>query len=525
MRVMGRRGMVASPHYLATGAGVAILRRGGTAVDAAIATNAVLAVVTPYMCGIGGDLFALVYSAGDRQLTGLNGSGRAPAGATLERVREMAGDGQMPARGPLPVTVPGCVEAWGRLHERFGRLPFRDLLEDAIMYAASGFPVTEAFARSIAASGAFLHPETPAQETFLPGGVPPREGQILVQRRLARTLTSIAENGPSAYYRGPIADEIVRSTRAVGGLLSSEDLAEHRSDWVRPLRLDYRGTTVYELPPNSQGVVALLTLNILQHLPASLQEGGERYIHYLAEAARLAYADRDRFLTDPEHMSIDPVTLLSKEYGRERAALIGERAAEEIYAGSPADTIYLCVADAEGNLVSLIESNYMGIGSGVMAGETGVMLQNRGAWFSLQPGHVNVIAPRKRTMHTLMPGMAFRGDSPWLVFGTMGGNMQPQIHVEILTRLIDQGMHLDNAIDAPRFDALMGSGPDGRPVIDVEGPVSREVVAALESRGHAVRVSDPCTSTMGHAHAIEILDNGVYVGAADPRANSLALGY
>lgn len=525
MRTMGRRGMVASPQYLATGAGLNILRRGGNAIDAAIATNAVLAVVLPYLCGIGGDLFAIVYTPSDGKLTGLNGSGRAPAEATRERVTELAGSDQMPARGPLPITVPGCVEAWGTLHERFGRLPFGDLLADAITYASDGFPVTRAFARTMDAIEPVLHPDTPARETFLPGGKPPREGDVFVQPRLASTLRTIAEEGPAAYYRGPLANELSRGIRSVGGLLSPEDLAAHHSDWVEPLSIRYRDLTVYELPPNSQGIVALMMLGMLDRLPQeALRQGDERWVHLLAEAARLAYADREAHLTDPRHMTIDPQVLLGEGYTRSRAGMIGERASVGAPAGSPGDTIYLCTADGEGNLVSLIESNYMGIGSGVMGGETGVMLQNRGAWFSLQPDHTNVIAPHKRTMHTLMPGIAFKDGKPWLVFGTMGGSMQAQIHVQLLSRLVDQSMQPDEALGAPRFDAVRGER-DGKPSLTIEGRVSEDMLDALRERGHGVEPVDSLTSAMGHAHMIRILDDGVYAGAADPRADSLALGY
>jgi gamma-glutamyltranspeptidase/glutathione hydrolase len=525
MKAMARRGMVASPHYLATGAGLNILRRGGSAVDAAIATNAVLGVVTPYLCGIGGDLFAQVYTGADRKLIGLNGSGRAPREATPERVRELAGSGSVPARGPLPITVPGCVEAWGRLYERFGRLPWRDLLADAITYARDGFPATAGFARAMALSASFLHPKTPALETFLPGGRPPGEGQIVVQARLARTLETIAADGPDAYYQGPIAQEIARAVRSIGGLLSTEDLAEHRSDWVEPLSTRYRGVTVYELPPNSQGMIALQILNILERLPEEpIRRGGADYVHFLAEAARLAYADRARYVTDPLHMTVEARTLLSDRYAEERACLIGDEATAVALAGTPADTIYLCTADAEGNLVSLIESNFMGIGSGVMAGETGVMLQNRGHWFSLDPDHVNVIAPGKRTMHTLMPGMAFKGAQPWLVFGSMGGSTQAQIHVELLTRKIDQGLPVDQTVDAPRFDAVVGINDKGYPLIQMENRFPPEVIAGVQRRGHCPQLLAP-HGGIGHAHMIEVLDNGAYAGAADPRADSLALGY
>lgn len=526
MRTMGRQGMVASPHYLATGAGVSVLRRGGTAVDAAIATNAVLAVLKPYACGLGGDLFAMVYIAKSQKLIGLNGSGRAPAEATLERIRELAGGTAMPVRGPLPVTVPGCVEAWGRLHERNGRLALRDLLADAISYAENGFPANKEFVDRIGASTSILHPDTPARETFLPSGRLPHEGQIIRQPRLAHTLRMIVDEGPETLYRGHCAAELVRSLQAVGGLISLEDLAEHRSEWVEPISVPYRDAEVYELPPNSQGIVALLMLSILRHLPTGpLRAGGAEYVHLLAEVQRLAYADRAAHLADLEHMSVSPQALLSADYARKRTAGVGQRASAGVKAGVPGDTVYLCTADRDGNLVSLIESNFMGIGSGIMAGETGIMLHNRGASFSLDPAHANVISQRKRPMHTLMPAMAFKQERPWLVFGSMGGSLQAQIHVELLTRLVDQGMHLDEALDAPRFDAVVDSADSNRPVLALEGRFNRDVIDELRRRGHEVRLVEPYSSSMGHANAIELLEDGVYVGATDPRTIGLALGY
>lgn len=526
MRSLGQGGMVASPHYLATEAGVAVLRRGGSAMDAAIATNAVLAVVMPYVCGLGGDLFALVYDARDRSLSGLNGSGRAPAEATLERVREAAGSATMPTHGPLSITVPGCVEAWGRLHERFGRLPLADILTDAIHYAGDGFPISREFARSIGRSAAVFHPATPAAATFFPDGKAPVEGEIFHYTPLAQTLRTIVEKGPRAYYEGPLAEEIVRSVGAAGGLLTAQDLAEHHSDWVEPLSVQYRDLTVYELPPNSQGVVALTILATLEDLgPDRLSGDEEEYVHLVSESARLAYADRDAHLTDLLHMRINPADLLNPGYVQQRAGMIGHAVSGVAHAGEPGDTIYLCAADADGNLVSLIESNFMGIGSGVMAGETGIMMQNRGAWFSLDPEHINVIAPGKRTMHTLMPGMAFRDGRPWLVFGTMGGSMQAQIHAELITRLVDRGMDLDDALAAPRFDAVQGTDEGGRPRVVLEGRFSPEVLEGLRERGHGVETTAPLTSQMGHAHAIRVLPNGVYEGASDPRTDSLALGY
>ncbi len=491
--------------------------------DAAIATNAVLAVVKPYVCGIGGDLFAIVYH--DGSLHGLNGSGRAPTDATPERMRDLAGSETLPQFGPLTITVPGCVDAWWRLHQRFGRLPFQSLLDDAVRYADEGFPVSAEFERSIERSAAIFHPSTPAGETFLPGGTAPTEGSMFRQPALAASLRTIGAEGPDAYYRGATGKEIVRAVREAGGLLSTADLEQHTGEWVDLVSASYRGVTVYELPPNSQGMTALIMLNILSNLPSEAICGTEEeYIHTLSEVARLAYADRERYFTDSRHMTVTVDALLSPDYAERRAALVGKWATVNAPAGEPGDTIYLCAADGDGNLVSLIESNYRGIGSGVMGGSTGIMLQNRGAWFSLDPKHVNVIAPGKRTMHTLMPAMAFRGEQPWLVFGTMGGSMQSQIHVEILTRMLDRGMPLDKALDAPRFDAVLGS-EEGKPILAVEGRVADATVRGLEQRGNVVQIWPPYTAQAGHAHAIEVLNSDAYLGAADPRTESLALGY
>jgi gamma-glutamyltranspeptidase/glutathione hydrolase len=321
-----------------------------------------------------------------------------------------------------------------------------------------------------------------------------------------------------------VGHELVRSVRAIGGLIALQDLAEHTSSWVEPLSAQYRDVVVYELPPNSQGMVALMMLTMLRYLPEGpIRAGGAAYVHVLAEVARLAYSDREKYLTDPDHMVVEPAELLDEEYNRQRAALVRDEARAGTLASSRGDTIYLCTADGDGNLVSLIESNYMGIGSGVMAGETGIMLQNRGAWFSLDPNHANVIAPRKRTMHTLMPAMAFKDQRPWLVFGTMGASAQPQIHVQLLTHLLDQGMELDNALAAPRFDAVVGSDENGQPFIEVEAGFPAETIEELGRCGHAVKSIAPFT--IGHAHAIQVSENGVYIGAADPRTDSLAMGY
>ncbi|HEX8919449.1 MAG TPA: gamma-glutamyltransferase [Chloroflexota bacterium] len=523
MKAFGLRGMVASPHYLATAAGVAVLRRGGNAVDAAIATNSVLAVVAPEKCGIGGDLFAMVFTRRDGHLQGINGSGKAAHSATLERVQERTGSAHMPIRGPLSVTVPGCVDAWFQLHGRYGRLEMTDILQDAISYAANGFAATNQLARALTLSESFLHPSMPARATFWTDGAAPTEGTVIRQPALADSLRKIARGGAAEFYKGSIAREIAASLQAIGGLLDEEDLSTHESQWVKPIKAPYRGVDVFELPPNSQGLAALIALRLLDGIPRRrLAEGGDCAVHVMSEALRLAYADRDAYMTDVDHMRVAPAAFLEREYIEARASCMGERAAPDAVPGIPGDTAYMCAADENGNLVSLIQSNFMGVGSGVMAGSTGIMLQNRGAMFSLDPDHSNAIAPGKRTLHTLMPAMAFKAKQPWLVFGTMGGSAQAQIHVQILSHLLDQDRQIDDAIDLPRFEITADAA--GKPLLVMESRFSPEVIDALRTRGYAVELAGPYDSRMGHAHAIEVWNQGVFAGAADPRTHGLALG-
>jgi len=505
-------GCVASPHHLASAAGLAVLVSGGNALDAAIATNLTLGVVTPYLCGYGGDLFALIWNDG---MHAYNGSGRAPAGATLEAVRAAAGSDRMPERGPLTLTVPGAVEAWFALLERFGTRPFSALSEWALRLAREGFPLSRRGADRIARAEHVL-PWSPQWGATYAGAAP---GTRLLQPELARTIDSLCTQGPDTYYRGPIAEAIASHVRSLGGFMSPDDLADHHGDWIQPLATTYRDAQVLELPPNTQGVAALEALNIVQAAGGLPPEGADRH-HLMIEAIKLALADRDEFVTDPDFMRIPRETLASPAWARDRATRIDLAAASDPIAGRAAagGTAYLCAADGRGMCVSLIQSNYMGFGSGVTVPGWGINLQNRGAMFSLDPSHANAIAPRKRTLHTLIPAMALRDGRPWLVFGTMGGDGQAQAHLQLLARILDDGEDIQRAIDAPRWVV----SPQDWSVI-VESRFAPDLVHDLRRRGHGVAVTQSYDSLMGHAHAIEVAEQG-YVGATDPRTEGAVLG-
>lgn len=507
-------GCVASPHYLASSAGLAVLAGGGNAMDAAVATNLVLGVVAPYMCGYGGDLFALVFSDG---LYAYNGSGRAPAAATPEAVRAASGSERMPGTGPLSVTVPGAVEAWFSLLDRFGTRSFADLAVTALRYAREGFPLSERGAGYISASGS-LYEESWAEE-WRSVYAEAQPGTRLEQPALARTIETLRTQGPDAYYRGPIANAIADTIRRHGGLMTPDDLASHTGDRVEPLSSTYRGAEVYELPPNSQGVSALEALNILEGVDIGAGGSASRE-HVPIEATKLALADRDAYVTDADHVRVPASDLASKEWARRRRLDLDADRASAPAPGRAAvgGTVYLCAADTKGMLVSLIQSNYVGFGSGVTVPGWGINLQNRGAYFSLDPAHPNVVAPRKRTMHTLMPAMAFRNGRPWLVFGTMGGDGQAQTHVQFLSRVVDEGQGIQSAIDAPRW---VVSAADWS--VAAESRFGEGVLRALRARGHRLTTVGPYETRMGHAHAIEVTPDG-YAAATDPRAEGAALG-
>jgi gamma-glutamyltranspeptidase/glutathione hydrolase len=531
-----RKGLVVTPHPAATGAGTDALRAGGTAVDAAVAANAVLAVVYGNACGLGGDAFALVWSPADERLFGFNGSGRSPAALTLDLVRER-GHAQMPARGPLPINVPGAVDAWAHLIERFGRRSLQEALLPAAEIADAGYELTAVTAGAIEKSASLFDED--ARRVFLPGGRPPRPGDRLRQPLLGATLRRLADDGPDAYYHGPIGAEIARSVQASGGVLSVDDLAAHAGAWVEPISTSYGGVEVATIPPNSQGITALIALNVLAALAdrgwpglpahAPLSAGGiasaER-MHAQVESLRIAWSERDRYVSDPERGLCRPADLLSATHaallaGRLDPARAGHFAREAAGGG----TVYLCAADADGMMVSLIESNYMGFGSGVMGGETGIMLQNRGAYFHLDPDHPNHLAPSARTLHTLMPAMLLRGGRPWVTLGAMGGDGQPQTLVQLVNALVDDGLHPQQAVERPRFvlEVEGAGGPLGPVVIEADG-VDESLRRGMEQRGHEVRLSEPRTPMMGWAQAIRRESDGSYSGGADPRADSVAAG-
>ena len=517
------RGMVVTPHPLATAAGVDALRAGGTAVDAAVAANAMLAVVYCNACGLGGDAFALVWRDDERRLYGFNGSGRSPAALTIDEVRG-AGHDQMPARGPLAITVPGAVDAWAHLLERFGRRSLADALLPAAEVAERGYALTAINARSIAAALPTF--DDAAMAVFAEAG---GTGATFRQPLLAATLRTIADGGRDACYGGPIGDEIARAIQDAGGVMTADDIAAHQGSWVDPISTRYGDVEVATMPPNSQGVTALIALNVLAALewPGRDVPGVER-LHAQIEALKAAWSERDRSVADPDRGLEDPSVLLSGQHAAWLASRISPDRAQRLTPTNPpgGGTVYLCAADADGTIVSLIESNFMGFGSGIMGGSTGIMLQNRGAYFSLDPEHPNALAPAARTLHTLMPGMLLRDGRAEFALGAMGGDGQPQTMVQLVTALVDDGLDPQAAVDRPRFVAET-EGP-GLPL----GPVSIEadgadpsLVAGLQARGHEVRVVEPRTPLMGWAQVIRRRPDGTYEGGADPRADSLAAGY
>jgi gamma-glutamyltranspeptidase/glutathione hydrolase len=521
--------MVASPHALASEAGVAALRARGSAVDAAIAANLVLAVAYPHMGGLGGDAFWLIYDARTREVRALTAAGRAPVAQTLEEL-ERRGLGEIPPRSLLAVTVPGAVDGWMEAHRAYGRLPWGSLFEAAIGYARDGIPVTARLERWIEGTRSVLEAQPTTARIFLPGGAVPRAGERLVQRDLARTLELLAQKGREVFYQGEIARAIVAFCRSAGGLHTEADFAAQRSEWAEPLVGSYRGVTIFETPPPSQGFVGLLMLHMLEDDDVgALDYLGPDHLHLLAEAKKLAFADRDRYLADPAFSEIPVARLVSRAYARERRRLIRPDRAhqwDQVPAGGlEGDTVYIAAVDAEGNAASLIQSVYMVFGSGIVAGETGIVLHNRGAYFSLDPAHPNRLEPGKRPMHTLMASLAFQDQQLWLVFGCMGADGQPQIHAQVYSALLDHHLDLAAAIEAPRWLAGRFVIGDAREFLNLDGRIPRETARALEARGHAVEVWEPWDERTGHAHGVMILDNGVRIGMADPRSDGLAIGY
>ena len=467
--VMAPRGMVATSQPLAAQAGIDILKRGGNAIDAAIAVNAALGVVEPMSCGIGGDLFAIVWKADSSALTGLNASGRAPYAATIEHYTGLGHD-YVPDTGPLNWSVPGCVDGWACLLERFGTMSLEQVLEPAIAYAEGGFPVSDIIARDWAGSVRLLSPWPESVRVYLPGGQAPKPGAVFRNPDLARSYRILADGGRDAFYRGEIAEAIVSCSREIGGLFSQEDFRDHISTWDDPVCADYRGHTVWELPPSGQGIAALQMLNILEGF--DLAESGcqsAETLHLQIEAKKLAYADRAVFYADPAFADVPVESLLSKEYAeRQRGRIDPDRAAIDVPAGDPillhGDTAYMTVVDEERNAVSFIQSIFRGFGSGIVPDRTGFPIQNRGQLFALNPAHRNALAPHKRPFHTIIPAMVTRNGQPWLTFGLMGGAMQPQGHAQVLCNMIDFGMDVQEAGDSPRFQHFGSAEPTGTPM-------------------------------------------------------------
>jgi gamma-glutamyltranspeptidase/glutathione hydrolase len=531
--VIAREGMAATSQPLATQVALDILKMGGNAVDAAIAANAVLGLMEPTGNGMGGDLFAIVWDADSKQLYGLNASGRSPQSLTLEEFRKR-GLTSVPSHGPLPVSVPGCVDGWFELHDRFGRLPMSKVLAPAIRYAHGGFPVSELIAYYWGRSADFLSEYPGFTETFTIDGRAPRKGEIWKNPNLANTLERIASGGRDIFYRGDIARTIAAFMEREGGFLSYEDLASHRSEWVDPVSSTYRGYEVWELPPNGQGIAALQILNILEGYDIrGMGFGSSEYIHTFVEAKKLAFEDRARFYADPAFNTIPVEALISKTYANERRELIDpDRAARSYEAGNPAleegDTIYLTVADQDRNMVSLIQSNYRGMGSGLCPDDLGFGLQDRGELFSLEEGQFNTYAPGKRPFHTIIPAFVTKDGEPYMSFGVMGGATQPQAHVQIVVNMVDFDMNLQEAGDAPRILHSGSSQPTGEKMTDggrvyLESGVPYETIRKLATMGHNVGYS---VGPFGGYQAI-LYDkvNDVYYGASESRKDGQAGGY
>jgi gamma-glutamyltranspeptidase/glutathione hydrolase len=511
--------------------------------------NATLCVVYDHMAGLGGDVFAQVWDPSDLQVHALNGSGRSGGKVTIDAYRS-SGHDEIPARGPLAAnTVPGVVDGWAQLHDRFGKLDWPRLFEDPIGYADNGFPISRKFRDYIDQKSDDLEPFETTSAIFLPDGRAPRAGSIIRQPDLAASLRAVQRDGADAFYRGGLAEKIVTGLRDAGGLLTLDDFADHHSDWVEPLRTTYRGLEVTELPPNTQGIATLLILNLIEKENVrALGDSSADLIHLVVEATKLAFADRDRWVTDPSAIDIPYERLLSKDYAAERRKAIdyesaapageaepgldaagGKGRREEPAAsrrqrrGDAGDTVYMCAVDEDGQACSLIQSVYFEFGSGFVPPGTGILLQNRGSFFKLDPGHPNALAPGKRTFHTIIPAMALRDGQPSLLFGTMGGEGQPQSQVAMLTRLVDFGFDVQQAIEAPRWLYGRTWGEQSKS-LKLEGRIADGTAEELRRRGHDVEMTENWSQKMGHAQAIWIdRDEGVLYAGADPRADGVAL--
>jgi len=529
--VIAQHGMACTSQPLATQVALDILKAGGNAIDAAIAANALLGLVEPTGNGVGGDLFAIVWDAETKQLYGLNASGRSPRSLTIDYFKEK-GYEKIPAYGPLPVSVPGCVDGWFELHKRFGSMNMNQILNPAITYAREGFPLTELIAYYWAGNARSLSKYPNVSDVYMPGGKAPGKGEIFKNPYLASTLEAIAEGGRDAFYKGEIAKTIATFMKEQGGFLSYEDLASHSSEWVEPVSTNYRGYDVWELPPNGQGIAALQILNILERFDiASMGFGSSDYIHHFVEAKKLAFEDRAKYYADPAFNQLPVEELISKEYAAKRAALINPgRASRNLDAGEMehGNTIYMTVADSQGNMISLIQSNFRGLGSGMCPPGLGFILQDRGELFTLEEGHYNVYEPGKRPFHTIIPAFITKDGIPYMSFGVMGGSMQPQGHAQIIINMVDFGMNLQEAGDAPRIRHDGSSQPTGAKmtdggVVNLESGIPYESIRGLMKRGHHIKSSN---GGFGGYQAIRWdKQNGAYFGASESRKDGQAAGY
>lgn len=529
--VIATQGMAATSQPLATMVALDILKKGGSAMDAAIAANAMLGLVEPNSCGIGGDVFAIIWDAKTQKLHGLNGSGRAASKLSIDYFKERNMD-YIPFLGPLPVSVPGCVDGWFSMHQKFGKLPMAEILEPAIHYGNNGFPVSEIIAWQMAQNYESRKDLPGFKETYMPNGIStPAKGEIFKNPDLANTYQMIADGGRDAFYRGKIAKTIDSYMKKHDGFLSYEDLNNHTSEWIEPVSTNYRGYDVWELPPNGQGIAALQMLNILEGYDiVEMGFGSMEYLHVLTEAKKLAYEDRAKYYADMAFNEIPVETLISKEYAAQRRALIDlNKAADDYPAGKieAGNTVYLTVADKDGNMVSLIQSIYAQFASGMVPDGLGFVLQNRGQMFNVQdPEHFNSLAKGKRPFHTIIPAFVTKDGQPFMSFGLMGGAMQPQGHAQVIVNMIDFGMNPQEAGDAPRMRHMGSSQPTGSMmtnggVLNLESGFSYEVIRDLEQMGHDIRTTN---GAYGGYQAI-MLKDGVYYGASESRKDGMAAGF
>lgn len=522
-QIVGSKTMVVSPHYLASQAGNTILEKGGNAFDAAVAVSACLAVVYPHMTGLGGDSFWLTFSKYDQKVRAYNGSGRTGMNVSREVYK---GQNAIPTRGiESVITVPGMVDSWDAVLKEYGRLTLEEVLQPAIDYALEGFPFSIDQHENTVKNVQMLKEDKDTANVFLPKGKIPDVHERFTQKDLAKTLKEVALTGREGFYSGELGFRLISSLKDKGGKLTIEDLAEHKGEWTEPLSSTYRGYDMYQVPPNSQGFVGLMALNILENFDfTSFSEGSYEYYHLLVESLKRSFQDRNKHLTDPDFYAIPLKTLVSKQYAKEMAGSIRLDRANDIETQSiGSDTAHAAVIDEEGNAVSFIQSLYFEFGSGVVAGDTGIVLQNRGSFFSLNPNDVNCLEPRKRTFHTLMPAMALKDGQPRILYGTQGGEGQPQTQTAIITRMIDYGMNPQQAISSPRFVWGRTWGEQTQE-LKIEGRVSLDVIEQLTKAGHLVNRVEDFDGIMGHANAIVIDDQGFVYGGVDPRSDGAAVG-